>query len=256
MGWYAAPAMSQPIRAVFFDAGHTLIESRPSVAGIYRRSAGDFGVFFSEERAEALLQVLGSAYAEATAQAMETAITDEADKAMWHGVTRRVYDTVPELQAIAYDPWFEHLHAIFVDPATWQPYAETVEVLTTLRARGLRIAVVSNWSSNLPRILDGLGLTAYFDAVVVSCIEGCRKPSPSIFHRALERTAMTPGEVLHVGDTYEDDVLGASAVGIGAVLLNRNGRTCPPCPVVTDLRGILPLLGKPAPPFKPAAQVR
>ena len=147
--------MGGPLKAVFFDAGHTLIESHPDVLGIYRKAAEAFGIAIPAHRSEHLLSALYAAYDASTRRSMKTAVTDDADKAMWRAVTRQVYDAMPELQAADYDSWFEHIHDIFVDPATWRPYEETVEVLE-MRHAELLDGGITKRAKHLEPIVENL----------------------------------------------------------------------------------------------------
>ncbi len=105
----------------------------------------------------------------------------------------------------------------------WRAYAEVPAVLADLRARGIRLAVVSNWDAALPEVLTALGLRDCFDAVLASAPEGRSKPDPELFRHALARLGAAPAQALHVGDSEEHDVLGAHAAGIEPVLLRRDG---------------------------------
>jgi len=89
---------------------------------------------------------------------------------------------------------------------------------------GVRLAVVSNWDSRLPQVLEMLELTAYFEQVAVSHLEGVEKPDPQIFHRVLERMDIGPQGAVHVGDVPELDLDGARAAGIDGVLVDRKGK--------------------------------
>jgi putative hydrolase of the HAD superfamily len=104
-------------------------------------------------------------------------------------------------------------------------YADTLPALEELASRGLRLGVVSNWSDRLPALLDGLGLTRFFEVVVVSAVVGATKPERAIFRHALDRLAAAPGRVLHVGDHAVNDLAGARRAGLGALLLDRSGQS-------------------------------
>jgi putative hydrolase of the HAD superfamily len=88
-----------------------------------------------------------------------------------------------------------------------------VEALSALRARGLALAVVSNWDVSLHERLEELGLRPFFDAVVSSAEAGAGKPEPRIFEAALAQLAVRPERALHVGDSSEDEA-GARAAGL------------------------------------------
>lgn len=117
------------------------------------------------------------------------------------------------------------------------PFAEVPDALRALRARGLRLVVVSNWDVSLVAALDDAGLTPLLDAVVSSAEVGARKPAPAIFARALELAGVTAAEAVHVGDSAEYDVVGARAAGIEPVLVVRDGAPGPPAGVST-VRGL------------------
>ena len=95
--------------------------------------------------------------------------------------------------------------------------------LTALRARGLTLVCVSNWDYALDQVLERCGLGGALDAIVTSAAAGARKPDPAIFARALALAECRPAEALHVGDTADEDVAGARAAGVPALLLDRTG---------------------------------
>jgi putative hydrolase of the HAD superfamily len=100
--------------------------------------------------------------------------------------------------------------------------------LSTARARGRRVIVVSNWDCSLAQVLERVGLASLLDRVITSAAVGARKPAAAVFEAALAAARVTPAQALHVGDSLEEDVAGARAVGIAAVWLNRDGAGAPP----------------------------
>lgn len=124
----------------------------------------------------------------------------------------------------------------------WENYAESVEVLETLRARGFRLGIVSNWPPSLEQTLELAGLRQYFEAIVVSGIEGYAKPHPAIFIAALERLQSDPRSTLYVGDSPKHDVEGPAAVGMPSVLIDRERSTSGEHATIESLRGLLDLL--------------
>ena len=109
----------------------------------------------------------------------------------------------------------------------FRAYPEVPGVLARLRAGGARLAVVSNWDVSLHDVLERTGLRPLVDAVVISAELGVAKPDPAIFRAALDRLGAGPDGALHVGDSLEDDVAGARAAGLDAVLVARNGAPAP-----------------------------
>jgi HAD superfamily hydrolase (TIGR01509 family) len=106
---------------------------------------------------------------------------------------------------------------------------DAAAALDALAARGIRLAVVSNWDCSLPDVLAGLGVAERLDAVVASAVVGAAKPDPAIFRAALAALGVEPERALHCGDRPELDGAGARAAGIPAVIVDRAG-TLPPGP--------------------------
>ena len=108
---------------------------------------------------------------------------------------------------------------------TWQKHipldSEALHVLQTLH-RSKKLALVSNFDHppHVRSVLTELGLTHFFDSVVISGEVGVKKPDPRIFDLALDQTGMKPEEVIYVGDT-EDDVKAAHAANIVPILIQR-----------------------------------
>lgn len=106
----------------------------------------------------------------------------------------------------------------------FHPAPDARPALARLRELGLALVCVSNWDVSLPRVLEDAALGGLLDGVVTSAGAGARKPDPAIFAPALALAGCEPGEAVHVGDTREEDVAGAEAAGIPALLLDRAGR--------------------------------
>ena len=233
-------------RAVLLDAGLTLLRAEPNLGAIYARVAARHGRTAGpgefEAAAEAAFHILGIEHREGGTEGLRT--SDDLERTSWHRHARRVMDGVPAMAGADFDAWFEDLYGEFGCARAWTPFDDTVPTLEALRARGLRLAVVSNWDSRLRGILRDRELTAHFDHVIISAEVGWRKPHPEIFRRALALLGVAPGEALHVGDSVGDDVEGARAAGVPVALLDRDGtRKSDGVPVLRGLDGILGLVG-------------
>ncbi|MDG1049344.1 MAG: HAD-IA family hydrolase [Planctomycetota bacterium] len=114
----------------------------------------------------------------------------------------------------------EHLFSVYEDARTFRLFPGAADLIDRARADGWRVGVVSNWSYALEALLGDLGLQP--DAVLCSAVEGAEKPSEVLFLRALDRLEASAEGSLHVGDSFENDVLGARSVGIEPVLLDRS----------------------------------
>ncbi len=96
---------------------------------------------------------------------------------------------------------------------------DTRETLASLRERGVRLGVVSNWDYRLSHALEAVGLLPFFDFVLSSAQAKAEKPAPEIFQRGLEMARrfapnLRARDCFYVGDHYEKDVLGARAAGL------------------------------------------
>jgi HAD superfamily hydrolase (TIGR01509 family) len=124
----------------------------------------------------------------------------------------------------ATDAALAELHQYHQQFNLWETVFEDARPsLAALRARGYRLAVVSNANGTLHRMFARLGLTDTVDAVFDSWDEGIEKPDPRFFHLALERVGASADTTVHVGDLFHVDVVGARAAGIEAVLLDVAG---------------------------------
>lgn len=106
----------------------------------------------------------------------------------------------------------------------FRAFDDAAPALADLRGLGLRLVCVSNWDYALPEVLERVGLGGLLDGVVTSAGAGAAKPDRRIFDAGLEVAGCGASEALHVGDSSEEDIAGAEAAGIRALLLNRSGR--------------------------------
>ena len=208
------------IRAVCFDAGATLLHPDPPVEEVYGRVFREDGARFSPE---ALRNALAAGWARVQAMPAEDrygGVTGE--EAFWRAFLSGVRRAI-DGRAVS-DDAFARLATHFRDAGSWSIYGDVLPTLAELSARGLALAVISNWDSHLPRLLDELRLSSFFRVVAVSAIEATGKPSPEIFRRTCERLGVSPAEALHVGDSLLDDVEGARGAGLSALLIDRDER--------------------------------
>lgn len=92
--------------------------------------------------------------------------------------------------------------------------------LDGMRARGVKVAIISNSEGMLERLFDDLGVLQHFDLVVDSGKVGVEKPDPRIFEIALQHFDVAPARALHLGDMFATDVLGARAAGLRCALID------------------------------------
>lgn len=229
------------VRAIFFDAGNTLIFPR----------------------FEPLLQDLAAQGYQATAEdfhAAERAGKQKLDAWLWPQLRQgKVPGTIDHYY------WGEYLGALvkrlgvpegerlrvmqgvadaFRDITIWSRVVpDTPPFLDSLRARGYLLGVISNSMGTIEEQLDRLDLARHFDTIIDSAIVGVEKPHPEIFQIALDRARAEASEAIFVGDTYATDIGGAQLAGLRGVLMDHVGAypdaTCPRINSLPELESVL-----------------
>ncbi|HEY9053830.1 MAG TPA: HAD family hydrolase [Rectinemataceae bacterium] len=124
----------------------------------------------------------------------------------------------------------------------WKAYPWVPEVLDGLAAAGFRLGVISNWDESARGILADCGILDKFSTVVISSEVGVSKPDPEIFRIALERAGAEASRSIYVGDNYYDDAVGAQAVGMKSLIINRFGdfgvEELSGCRIIADIREV------------------
>lgn len=100
-----------------------------------------------------------------------------------------------------------------------RPRADVEPTLRHLRERGLRTALVSMCSPEVPALWRALPVAGLIDVEVFSCEDGVRKPEPAIYALAAERLGVPAERVLYVGDGSFGELTGAAAAGMTALLI-------------------------------------
>jgi putative hydrolase of the HAD superfamily len=227
-------ASGSTLDAVSFDAAGTLFHARRPIGELYAGIAARHGVTVGAD-------VIDARFRAAFTKAPPLAFPDtrrgqirERERAWWRTLVSRVFAGMP---FTSFDAYFDDLFAFFASTEPWRIDPDAIAVLEELRGRGLRILVVSNFDSRVRGIIQGLGLAALIDDVVLSSEAGAAKPDPAIFQVALDRAALTADRVVHVGDTVREDFRGARAAGIDVVLVGgpELGAAAPDATVIARL---------------------
>ena len=228
---------------VFLDAGYTLFTANPSPHVFYQQVCAHHGVDVTVEQ---MLEAMRSAWVEKAMPELgdpdaDLFCSDEEDRQWWWDYDCEIFKRL-DIPEEKYEPIFDEIYAFFAEPAAWELFPDTLETLDKLKAEGFSLAIVSNWNSSLEKVIIGLGLEPYFEFMIASAVVGSKKPSPKIFELALERAGVGPSRVVHVGDTYQADVLGAERAGIRGVMLDRRAGEHKDHEVITSLSELYPLL--------------
>ncbi len=218
-------------KALFFDFGGTLCQSRADILPIFKEAARRAGI-----------QVPWNEYLRANEECWNE-LWPEAPEMV--GKTPAFADRVHEmaLRRVGFTGSTELFVSCCREEATsprWHaPFEDTVATLTSLRAAGIPLHVISGHVDYLPIIIANLGWSDLFDTVTFTQEVGAQKPDPRVFHFALRRAGQEPAESIYVGDSWEADYLGAINVGMSAVWLNRTGKLAPgPCREIRTLRDL------------------
>jgi putative hydrolase of the HAD superfamily len=213
--------MPTRFQAVFFDAGETLLSPHPSFPELLSATLREHGLDATPEAIRGQLPAIAGLFQEATDRGERWSTSSELSRAFW----ANLYRTLMAALGLPFtDELAERIYATFTDVANYRLFPDALPVLDKLRDGGLRLGLISNFEDWLERLLEALEATHYFEARVISGVEGVEKPEPEIFHLALERLGVPAAASLYVGDSVEYDVRPAEAVGMTAVLVDRRGR--------------------------------
>jgi len=228
-------------RAVFFDAGETLVHPAPSFPELFARIVTREG---HPRDAEQIVDGLSLVSDEFTRAALEEELwTTHPDRSRRFWL--RVYDRfLDALDITSTNGLTETLYRTFTDIQNYEAFDDVRPTLERLTGRGYQLGVISNFEPWLEDLLVRLELEPLLPVRVISGIEGVEKPDPSIFRLALERSGLRAEEVVYVGDIPDFDIAPTAALGMFPVLIDRRDRH--PDHVgarVTDLRDLPEVLG-------------
>lgn len=203
------------IRALFFDAGDTLVYLWALKAERFAWLCRESGLSLPDEPE----RLLAGARAQERFFQDRRSHTDAWSKEWYLRMNRA------GLEAMGLEGDLDDLAArIFAfsrtAPRRFEVDPDAPALLEWLRSRGYRLAIISNWDGSLIDALRPTGLAGYFDAVLDSDVVGSRKPDTRMYELACAITGVRPEEAMHIGDSPAADVAGALAAGLRPVLLD------------------------------------
>jgi putative hydrolase of the HAD superfamily len=214
------------VQAVLFDFGHTLMDfgrTEDALRGAYA-TIRDRLVHWVEDQAPPEVDELVER------------VAATIDKMVEHSYEQQAVEELDifELFQTAYTNIGYHLpdallrelieldHEVLRQSVRIEP--ASLGVLEELRAKGYKLGVVSN-VTQLPELLHHdlveFGIKERVDSIALSCEIGIRKPRPQIFTHVLEELDVKPTEAVFVGDRLVDDIAGAHALGMRAILTHQ-----------------------------------
>jgi putative hydrolase of the HAD superfamily len=204
---------TRAVRGVLIDALGTLVALEPPVPALRERLRERLGLELSRREAERAMQAEIAFY--------RAHILEGGDMAGLVTLRRRcaqvLRDALPGGDALPLSAVGEAL----TQSLRFRAFRDAPAALDALRARGLRVVVVSNWDVSLRGHLAEADLLRRVHGVICSAEVGVAKPDPAIFAHALTLAGVHAEHALHVGDSLADDVAGARVAGIEPVLLAR-----------------------------------
>jgi len=197
------------MRAVTFDFGQTLAELDHDF--LMRRAHG-FGAELDPVASHAATVSAWHAYGAAKSLGHARA---------WQAMMLEILrgGNVRKIRAEAADPTYaEKIAQLLWDAQPthnlWRkPIAGMFELCAELGAQQVPVGIISNSEGHLAELVEELGYRALFAVVIDSGRVGVDKPNPRIFELAAEALGVPLSEIVHVGDAWEADVLGARAAG-------------------------------------------
>jgi putative hydrolase of the HAD superfamily len=243
----------EPIKAVYFDLGYTLIyfqgdffkvvfESYLELADVLIQAGCqidriDFACRFSQKMTEY--------YHQREIDFLERPV----DLIVKQILIENHQNSVPD------EIFQQAMQAMYrVTEKNWLIEDDTHSVLQDLLNSGYKLGLISNASSSwdLNNLIDNYDLRKYFSSILISAEEGIRKPNPKIFHKAADQVGLSINAAVMVGDTLEADILGAHNAGIPGIWISRrksrpseiSNPKCVPDGEIASLTELLPLLQK------------
>ena len=200
------------VRAVLFDVDFTLAKPGPDLGPDgYQRIGREHGLDASR-------------YQEAWAAAVESLQRDPElrhDDQLWFALAERIFRGMGGESDLARD-LAAKMTRLWEEPANFDLYDDVLPVMAKLRGHHFKLGLVSNSHREIADFVVHHGLDV--DCAVDSRSHGWIKPHESIFLAAAELLGVEPAEAAMVGDSVEEDVEGALAVGMHAFLIDREGR--------------------------------
>jgi putative hydrolase of the HAD superfamily len=245
------PAEERRPRAISFDFGNTLVHVRREAARrVIQRTAdavvGELGVGTAEQFAAHWVEERDRQFREELPEGREVDVEQRAVRILarlrgvappaaadrWDDAAIAGHATAREVEVVV-----EAYSTAFL--AEMPPAADSSAVLRELSDRGFRLAILSNWplAVTIDRFVDAAGWAPLLAATFVSQRIGAIKPQRRIFDVAASDLGVPPSEILHVGDDWAADVVGARAAGWRAAYL-RDHQGDTPLPTSTRDAGV------------------
>jgi len=210
--------MSKPITTISFDFGGTLAHEVKEDHEVYHEILDEMGYRFQ-------LMEVESAYHEAVKW---WRMVKRGENLVWNEDSQRKFVSriLLNLGVKGSGELVDCILEVRRSKRFLRPYSDAEPVVRRLKETGFQLIVISNVSSerNLSTYLTQVGLRRYFSLLVASSSLGVEKPDSEIFLYASRVSGIPPDMMIHIGDDYEADYLGAEKAGLKAILVDRANR--------------------------------
>lgn len=203
------------LKAVFFDAGETLIYRNPSLAAITLRMLRSSGYRVSRPAAES---AIGRAAAGMRAIVSRGKLTDSQK---WSVYMKKVFS----LLKVKDNALLEKIKMRLKSGSSFRPYADGIALLDYLNKKGIVTGIISNAPRELLVILKRSGIVKRVKHVIISEAAGVEKPHRKIFDFAVKKAGVSRRSFMYVGDNYLADIKGALGAGLAAAWVLRRSTT-------------------------------
>ncbi len=201
------------IRAVYFDAVGTLLFPTPSATSMYAEVAARHGMAVNADDVRTRLWTKFREEDELDRKA-NWQTSEEREQQRWRSIVQHALPGSTE-------ELFQELYLHFSQPQAWSLAPGTGQRLWELDALGVTVGLASNYDSRLSAVVAGHDdLAPLRGNVVISSLVGWRKPSAKFFAAVVQSAQCDPAQILFVGDDLENDVAGATAAGMSAILID------------------------------------
>ena len=208
-------------RAIFFDAGETIVHPRPSFPELFAQVVEHEGHPVEPGAVVEASRVVLERFSEAADDRELWTTSPERSKRFWVSVYERMLDVLALPGGVALA---DRLYATFTNRSNYALFNDVRPTLDRLSGDGVVIGLVSNFEAWLEELLADLGVRDAFGVRVISGIEGIEKPDSRIYELALERAGVAADESVFVGDNPEFDVIPPAELGMFTVLVDRRNR--------------------------------
>ena len=231
------------IKLISFDAADTLIKLVRSVGEHYSSIASKHGV-------QASVEDINKSFKKVFAETPPLSESGDKDLQWWKEVIEKTFAALgfQNKSFSNFDNFVKELYDALSEDRAWATFNDVENTLQELKKLGLRMIVFSNFDERLLKVLADLSIDHYFEKVICSSQIGYGKPDTKAFRKVAELVDLKPEEILHVGDGFENDYLGAYRAGFQSLYLNRSGLQLY-SPIheedeIKDLQELIPVLSK------------